>query len=54
MGRATALILVVFAFTNFFGYVAFIYMLGYAISPILTKKISLETANQKSHNPAHN
>ncbi|MGA0887300.1 MAG: CDP-alcohol phosphatidyltransferase family protein [bacterium] len=54
MGRATTLILVVFAFTDFFGYVAFIYMLGYAISPLLIGKNSQEVSNQESHNPAHN
>jgi heme/copper-type cytochrome/quinol oxidase subunit 3 len=54
MGRATTLILVVFAFTDFFGYVAFIYMLGYAISPILIGKNSQEVSKQESRNTVHN
>ena len=52
VARSTGVVVIVFAFTNVFGYVALLYLVGYALSPLLTGKISPEVASRESRNPA--
>ncbi len=47
-GRASALLIVAFVFTPYFGHVAFLYLFGYLLSPIWTGRVDAETAGREA------
>lgn len=51
-GRLTAALMILFAFTDYFGHAAFFYLLGYVVSPWFTKNLSPEPAPREDHSPA--